>query len=288
MKKLRTQGSLQHRAGNGRRRKIGAKASRALGQFIRRNNEVTLDELAEKLHNQCKLTVSTSTISRHLHRLEYKNCLPLSTPMLTQEHKERRVEWAKEHLNDNWKFTVFTDECSYQLFRNTIRRWSKNPKAEKKRIPKNRQKVHVWGAISYRGLIGFHSFQNIMDSNYYIEILEKNLISNAKRQFNNKWRFQRDNDPQHPSAKTERWLAMNVSHVMNWPSNSPDLNPIENIWNIVERRIEKRKPTNIGDLKVFLGEEWEKIEKDIIINLINSMKNRCLLVIESKGERIKY
>ena len=164
----------------------------------------------------------------------------------------------------------------------------KKSKGRKKRILKNRQKVHVWGAVSYRGLVGFHSFQNIMDSNYYIEILEKNLISNAKRQFNNKWRFQRDNDPKHRSAKTERWLAMNVQHVMNWPSNSPDLNPIENIWNIVKRRIEKRKPTNIGDLKVFLGEEWKKIEKDIIINLINSMKNRCLLVIESKGERIKY
>jgi transposase len=132
LKKLRNEGSLQHRAGNGRRRKINPKCSRALGQFISRNNEVTLNELAEKLRDQCKLTISTSTISRHLNRLEYKNFLPLNTPMLTQEHKERRVEWAKQHLNDNWKSTVFTDECSFQLFRNTIRRWSKNPKEEKK------------------------------------------------------------------------------------------------------------------------------------------------------------
>ncbi|CAF4508435.1 unnamed protein product, partial [Rotaria sp. Silwood2] len=131
LKKLRTQGSLQHRAGNGRRRKIGAKASRALGQFIRRNNEVKLDELADKLRNQCKLTVSTSTISRRLHHLQYENCRPLNTPMLTQKQKERRVEWAKQHLNDNRKSTVFIDECSYQLFRNTIRRWSKYSKEGK-------------------------------------------------------------------------------------------------------------------------------------------------------------
>ncbi|CAF4077385.1 unnamed protein product [Rotaria magnacalcarata] len=72
--------------------------------------------------NQRKLTVSTSTISRHLDCLEYVNCLPLNTPMLTKEHKERRVEWAKEHLNDDWKATIFTDESSFQLFRNTIRR----------------------------------------------------------------------------------------------------------------------------------------------------------------------
>ncbi|CAF1564225.1 unnamed protein product [Rotaria magnacalcarata] len=106
LKKLRTQGSLQRRQ----------------GQFIRRNSEVTLHELTEKLQNQRKLTVSTSTISRHLDCLEYVNCLPLNTPMLTKEHKERRVEWAKEHLNDDWKATIFTDESSFQLFRNTIRR----------------------------------------------------------------------------------------------------------------------------------------------------------------------
>ncbi|CAF1522928.1 unnamed protein product, partial [Rotaria sordida] len=100
---------------------------------------------------------------------------------LTPEHKERRVQWAKQHLNDNWESTVFTDESTFQLFRNTIRRWSKNPTEEKKRILKNRQKVHVWVSISSHGKVGFHSFQNIMDSDYYIEILENNLISNAKR-----------------------------------------------------------------------------------------------------------
>ncbi|CAF1290143.1 unnamed protein product [Rotaria magnacalcarata] len=75
LKKLRTQGSLQRRQGNGRKRKIDAKCARALGQFIRRNSEVTLHD---------------------------------------------------------WKATIFTDESSFQLFRNTIRRWSKCAAEEKK------------------------------------------------------------------------------------------------------------------------------------------------------------
>jgi transposase len=127
-----------------------------------------------------------------------------------------------------------------------------------------------------------------MDSDYYVGILENNLIHNAKRQFNNKWRLQQDHDPKHRSSKTERWLTANVPAVMNWPSNSPDMNPIENIWNIMKHRIEKRKPININELKTFIDEEWENIEKGVIINLINSMKNRCRLVIESDGERISY
>jgi transposase len=288
LKKLRTQGSSEYQPGNGRKRVIGPKYSRAVGQFIRRINEATLTELAEKLRDQCSLTVSISTISRHLHRHGYQNCLPLNTPMLTDEQKKRRVQWAEEHLKDNWKFKIFTDECSFQLFRNTIRRCSKYPKKEKKRVPKNRQKVHVWGAISYKGLVGLHSFQNIMNSDYYIEILENNFIDNATRQFNNKWQLQQDNDPKHQSSTTKKWLDENVPQVLDWPSNSPDLNPIENLWNIVKHRTEKRKTENINELKHFLHEEWENIEKKIIINLINSMKKRCHLVIESKGERIEY
>jgi len=73
---------------------------------------------------------------------------------------------------------------------------------------------------------------------------------------------------------------------MDWPSNSPDLNPIENLWNIVETNVEKRMPDNRGDLVQFMKEEWGKIPDSVLINLVNSMKTRCELVIEKNGERI--
>ena len=69
------------------------------------------------------------------------------SPTLTVEQKQNRVEWAKKHQNDDWNRTIFTDEFFFQLFRDTFRRRSKNPEIEVKRIPKNRQKVHIWGAI---------------------------------------------------------------------------------------------------------------------------------------------
>ena len=90
---------------------------------------------------------------------------------------------------------MFTGETCYQLIRNTVRRWSKNPKAEIERIPKNRQKIMAWGSICVKGLVGFYSLKDIMDGAYYIRILKNHLISNARRLFGRHWRLQQDNDP---------------------------------------------------------------------------------------------
>ena len=75
---------------------------------------------------------------------------------------------------------------------------------------------------------------------------------------------------------------------MDWPANSPDLNPIENLWNIVKRNVERKMPQNQKDLTDFMKEEWDAIPESILINLIKSMRRRCELVIENNGERIPY
>jgi transposase len=76
--------------------------------------------------------------------------------------------------------------------------------------------------------------------------------------------------------------------LLDWPSNSPDVNPIENIWSIIKRKVEKRKPKNIDELELFLTEEFYNVESNIAKNCVLSMENRCLSLISSKGERIKY
>ena len=126
-------------------------------------------------------SVSTSTISRDLHEYGYKNVLPQSTDMLTSDEKQQRVQWAKKHINDDFNTTIFTDESSFQLFRNTVRRWTKNPNEEFKCSPKNRQKVHIWGAISVKGVLTCHTFRCNLDGPYYASILEDYLLPAAKR-----------------------------------------------------------------------------------------------------------
>ncbi len=75
---------------------------------------------------------------------------------------------------------------------------------------------------------------------------------------------------------------------MDWPSNSPDLNPIENLWAIVKGNVERRLPKNLSELERFMAEEWRAIPENVLINLAGSMKRRCELIIENNGERISY
>ena len=79
-----------------------------------------------------------------------------------------------------------------------------------------------------------------------------------------------------------------MPETIDWPSNSPDINPIENMWSIFKQRVEKRKPSNIDELDQFLHEEWKKVDMTVISNLVHFLKSRCLVIIDSKGERIDY
>ena len=127
-----------------------------------------------------------------------------------------------------------------------------------------------------------------MDGAYYIQILQDHLIRNARKQFGRCWRLLQDNDPKHKSRIVKKFLDEEVSEVIDWPSNSPDTNPIENLWSVIKRRVEKRGPSNLNESNKFLHDEWNKVDMLIINNLIKSMKSRCLSLIESKGERIDY
>jgi hypothetical protein len=149
--------------------------------------------------------------------------------MLTKQQKKTRVEWVLQHKDDNWSQTVFSNETSFQLVRNKIRRWSKHPQLEVKRIPKNRQKITVWGEFSSRGQISCHCFKRIMDGSYYVDILQEHLLPGARKQFGRRWRFQQDNDRKHTSKVVKHFLDHHVPETIDWPSNSPDLNPIKNL-----------------------------------------------------------
>jgi transposase len=83
--------------------------------------------------------------------------------------------------------------------------------------------------------------------------------------------FQQDNASCHVSRQSKSFFHEKEVKILDWPANSPDLNPIENMWGILKRAVELRSPKTLAELEAFAIDEWRKIPLQIIRNSIASM-----------------
>ncbi len=97
------------------------------------------------------------------------------------------------------------------------------------------------------------------------------------------WVFQHENDPKHIAKATKEWLKKQHIKVLEWPNQSPDLHPIENLWRELKVRVAKRQPRNLNDLERICKEEWDKIPPDVCANLVANYKKHLTSVIANKG-----
>jgi hypothetical protein len=118
------------------------------------------------------------------------------------------------------------------------------------------------------------------------DVLEKHLLSH----YNIGDIFQRDNSRYHTARSTTNLLREHNVTELDWPSQSPDLNPIENIWQTLNLAIDKRMPRihSYQRLEEVVCEEWNKIDKEVVLNCIRSMPKRCAEVIRNHGGSIDY
>ena len=102
--------------------------------------------------------------------------------------------------------------------------------------------------------------------------------------------FQQDNDPKHTSCAAQKWFEDNEIKVLEWPAQSPDLNPIEHLWVYLKKRLAEYKTEPSGMLELWeqVEAEWNKIPVQVCMDLIESMPRRIAAVLKARGGYTKY
>ncbi len=207
---------------------------------------------------------------------------------------QRHLTWAKEKnwTVAQWSKVLFSDESKFCIsFGNQGPRvWRKGGEAHSpsclKSSVKFPQSVMIWGAMSSAGFV----FLKInVTATVYQYILEQFMLPSADQLFKDAdFIFQQDLAPAHTAKSTKSWLNDHGVGVLDWPANSPDLIPIENLWGIVKRKMRNKRPKNADELKATVKETWAPIPPQQSHKLITSMPCRIEPVIKAKGAPTKY
>ena len=149
-------------------------------------------------------------------------------------------------------------------------------------------KVMVWGTMARSGVGSLTVVEGRLNSEAYIKIIKRYVKKDGKKLVGRPFVFQQDGAPCHTAkATTEAMQKMNIC-VMPWVAQSPDLNPIEHLWDHLGRIVDEMRPTSLPDLKNKLFSAWESISPKVTKKLVDSMPTRVREVIRSRGGSTKY
>ncbi len=190
-------------------------------------------------------------------------------PLLKQKHRQRHLTWAKEKKNwtvAQWSKVLLSDESQFCIsFGNQGPRvWRKSGEAQNpcclKSSAKFPQSVMVWAAISSAGVGPLCFLKSTVNAAIYQDILGHFMLSSADKIYGDAdFIFQQDLAPAHIAKGTKSWFNDHGVTVLDWPANTPDLNPTENIWGIVKRKMRDTRPSNADDLKVTIKGTWASL-----------------------------
>ncbi len=149
--------------------------------------------------------------------------------------------------------------------------------------------IMLWGCFSAAGTGWLVAIEGKMNAAKYRDILDENLLQSAQDlRLGRRFSFQQDNDPKHTAKITKEWLHNNSVTVLEWPSQSPDLNPIEHLWRDLKMAVHQRLPSNLTELERICKEEWQRIPKSRCEKLVASFPKRLMAVFNQKGASTKY
>lgn len=295
----------------GPKRITSIRADRIIYKTIFRNRDKTQDELLMLINKFYNIKICKNTLVRRMREMGIKSYKKTKKFMLTKPMVRKRMAWAREMKRKMtqrmWNNVAWSDESMVQWNLSYAERcYRTKDESLAQGCVDNRVKhpmqVMVWGIINARGVGALTFVEGYMNSEKYCETIEKIVHPQLKKWFgrSNSYHFMHDLAPCHNSKMSRAKLAKLKIRMFRWPSNAPDMNPIENVWRFM--KIETRKLLRDAEfrgkysglsqmelLKRAISTAWASPRiKRVAQNCCKSMSRRVDALIRAHGFWTKY
>lgn len=296
LKKYKARGTCTRVVGSGRPRLTTPRDDRRFVAIARAKRNISARHIAF----EADIDVSKQTVIRRLGEAGMKSCVACKKPLISEKNRKQRFAWCKAHLTwtkEQWRQVLWTDESPYTLRWKGKKlvwrqKWEKYCPECMQATLKHDKKIMLSGSFAATGVGSLVRVRGHMTGAMYREIAKTYLVPAGVRLLGRGFTFQQDNDPKHTSNVVKRYFGGKTDDgtllLLDWPSQSPDLNPIEHLWFILDLRTKDRRSMNEDQLMAALLEGWEKIPLSMLENLIDSMPKRCGAVIANDGWPTAY
>ncbi|UYV80358.1 hypothetical protein LAZ67_18002655, partial [Cordylochernes scorpioides] len=273
-------GTIKRKEGSGRKIKTATSEDRYLVVTAKRHREMTAIQLSNELSSATGTRISRQTVDRRLHEGALYARRPMVCIPLTSAHRRARLNWCLElhaWTHDQWANVLFSDESRFSLNTDSRRVFIWREPGTRYH-PSNIREIDsfrggsllVWAGISSSRRTPLHIFSGgtLTAQRYRDEILEPYLRP-SRVQIGHNLIFMDDNARPHRARLVNEYLQSENIRWMDWPARSPDLNPIEHVWDALGRRIGARHPSprTLVELRTALLEEWGLLPLDLLQSL---------------------